>query len=547
MPGLIDLQTNLRTLSYGSGRGEPYITRPLPAYDDNPSNPYLGADMFGRSGQLGRGLTDVERLTKYLANGKGLLFNAKQIALEKTRPKVPYGPKRSFLFSTVLAQAGVQGTGIHFDRANDLNVSNDQRYDYLTRTAFSEEGTNRLTLLYNSKIAKTNTNPLARSEFGITGEGDETNIIRYGGGPNSIGGLGRTTFTRSDRNNTSNWDKRPELKNKVLALTPNNITEYYKDRLTTTGFTSFSDGGGITNFTLALNGLSNASPDTKKRILGRITRYDQFNRAKTFKTGDQGNDKLLNRQDYYTGPATPTKGTDIINWKPVYSSTTGVNFEKSAEDMIKLYIAVLDNDNPEKKTYIHFRAYIEGLQDSYQANWNSVNYPGRGEEFFKYGGFTRDIGFNFKVHVASRAELFPTYRKLNYLASVMAPDYSSPGYMRGNIVQLTVGDYINDVPGIITNFSYNLSDETSWDIARNNDGTTDENSAELATLINVDSFSFKPIHNFIPQKASDPENPQSKFISIGSDAKGYKPQPAPQFLQPQTPPPPPTPTLQLPS
>ena len=77
-----------------------------------------------------RGLTDVTRLTRYLANGKGLLFNAKQIALEKTRPKVPYGPKRSFLFSTVLAQAGVQGTGIHFDRANDLRVDNTEKYDY---------------------------------------------------------------------------------------------------------------------------------------------------------------------------------------------------------------------------------------------------------------------------------------------------------------------------------------------------------------------------------------------------------------------------------
>ena len=84
--------------------------------------------------------------------------------------------------------------------------------------------------------------------------------------------------------------------------------------------------------------------------------------------------------------------------------------------MIKFYIAVLDNDNPEKKTYIHFRAYVEDIQDSYSANWNSVNYPGRGEEFFKYGGFNRDIGFSFKVHVGSRVELFPTYQKLNYLA-----------------------------------------------------------------------------------------------------------------------------------
>ena len=59
--GLIDLKTNLRSLSYGSGRGEPYITRPVPAYDENPSNPYLGSDMFGRAGTFQRDLTDVAR------------------------------------------------------------------------------------------------------------------------------------------------------------------------------------------------------------------------------------------------------------------------------------------------------------------------------------------------------------------------------------------------------------------------------------------------------------------------------------------------------
>lgn len=540
MPGLIDLKTNLRSLSYGTGRGEPYVTQPLPAYDDNPPNPYLGADMFGRSGQLGRGLTDVSRLTKYLVNGKGLLFNGKQLALEKTRPKVPYGPKRSFLFSTVLAQAGVQGTGVHLDRSNNLDIELEQKYDYQTRTFYNDKN-NRLNLLYKSKIAYQSISPT--NKFSVTGIGDQNTLISYGGGPDSLGGLGRTTLKRSNEAKTTTG----QYSKFVIALTQNNLNEYYSDRLTTTGFTSFSDGGGITNFTLALNGLSNADPTTKKRILGRITRYDQFNRAKTFKSGDPGNDKLLDRQDYYTGAPSPTKGTDMINWKPIYSSKTGVKFEKSSEDMIKFYIAVLDNDNPENKTYIHFRAYIEGLADNYSANWNSVNYPGRGEEFFKYGGFARDIGFSFKVHVASRAELFPTYRKLNYLASLMAPDYSSPGYMRGNIVELTVGDYLNDVPGIITNFNFNLSNETSWDIARNNDGTVDENSAELATLISVDSFSFKPIHNFIPEKAYNPENPQSKFISIGSDFKGYKPSPAPQSLQPTPPPTPPTPSLQLPS
>jgi len=506
--GLIDLKTNLRSLSYGSGRGEPYITTPLPAYDADPGNPYLGTDMFGRSGQIRRGLTDVERLAKYLTNGKGLLFTGKQLALEKTRPKVPYGPKRSFLFSTVLAQAGVQGTGVHFDRSNNLDISSEQKYDYKTRTFYNNED-NRLNLLYKSKIAYQQISPT--NVFFITGIGDQNTLISYVGGPNSLGGLGKTTLKRSNesKTTTAQYDRR------FAILSQNQISTIYK-RSTSTGFQGDEKGGSITNFLRVKNNESLASPEIKKKTLGRITDYSKFNRATTFGQGDPGNSKILDRQAYYIDAPKKTDGTDLINFNKVYSSNTGVKLDQSTEDMIKFYIAVINNDDPEIKTYVHFRAYIEGFTDSYGANWSSINYPGRGEEFFKYGGFTRDISFSFKVHVASRVELFPTYQKLNYLSSIMAPDYSSPGYMRGNIVELTVGDYLNDVPGVITNFSYTLSDETSWDIARKDDGTVDTNSAELATLINVDSFSFKPIHNFLPRTIKNLEDPESKFINGGS-------------------------------
>lgn len=479
------------------------MVTPLPAYDEDPGNPYLGADMFGRSGQLRRSLTDVARLTSYLANGKGLLFNAKQIALEKTRPKVPYGPKRSFLFSTVLAQAGVEGTGIRFDRANSLNVSYDQKYDYLTRTSFSEEDSNRLTLLYKSKIANDFVGP--SNVFSITGNDDQTTLIQYGGGPDSVGGIGRTTLIRYS--NTTNY----KPGGKVFTLTHEQIN--LRNRSTSTGFNSFE---GIKNFVTEL-------PDTaaSRRIVGRRrTNYDVFNRVNKFGVSEYNPN--IDKQDYYDEAPNPKlMGVDTINIKKLYS-TKEKPFSPQ-DDLIKFYIGVVDNDNPGNKTYIQFRAYVEDLSDNYGANWSSIQYPGRGEEFFKYGGFTRDISFNFKVHVGSRAELFPIYNKLNYLASIMAPDYSNPGFMRGNIVTLTVGDYINDMYGVITGFSYNLSDETSWEIARTDGGAVDSNAAELPTLINVDSFNFKPIHNFIPRTVKDLDNPESRFISLGNAlaGKGY--------------------------
>lgn len=518
--GLIDLKTNLRSLSYGSGRGGPYITRPVPAYDENPSNPYLGSDMFGRAGTFQRDLTDVARLTKYFEGGKGLLFNAKQIALEKTRPKVPYGPKRNFLFSTILAQASVSGTGIHWDRTNSLEVDENEKYLKDTLNNYNnrdEKNTNRLTLLYDSKITKLRSGGEPAKEFSLTGNQDQTTLFRYQGGPDSVGGIGltiglRTTDTTEYKPGSGGSSSEIKSANysRVFVLTNEQIG--LRKRSTSTGFNVDS---GIRNFITDL-------PDTNnsKRVIGRRTNYSIFNRSTTYGMGDPGNDANLDRSTYYEGVPIKTNGTDDINFKSIYSSTNVKTQTNSAEDLIKFYIAVIDNDNPINKTYIHFRAYINGLSDNYSADWNSIRYPGRGEEFFKYGGFSRDIGFSFQVHVGSRAELFPVYNKLNYLASVMAPDYSSPGFMRGNIVQLTVGDYINDLYGVITNFNYNIPDDSPWDIARKDDGTTDPNSAELPMLINVDSFSFKPIHNFIPRVVKDLKNPESKFISLGD--KGYK-------------------------
>ncbi len=517
--GLIDLKTNLRSLSYGSGRGEPYITRPVPAYDENPSNPYLGSDMFGRAGTFQRDLTDVARLTKYLEGGKGLLFNAKQIALEKTRPNVPYGPKRSFLFSTILAQAGVSGTGIHWDRTNSLEVDESEKYFKKTRDKFNNEEetvTNRLSLLYDNKI--TRLPKKQRNEFYITDNSDQTTLFRYPGGPDSIGGIGDTIGLRV----TDTTKYKPGIKGNPDAIESSNYSKVFtltneqiglRKRSTSTGF---NVDAGISNFIVNL-----PITDNSKRVIGRRTNYSTFNRQTTFGAGYYNPN--VDKEAYYNEkPNDKVAGVDQLNIRKIYSSTKGVQTKtKSAEDLIKFYIAVIDNNNPLNKTYVHFRAHISGLQDNYSANWDSINYPGRGEEFFKYGGFTRDIGFSFKVHIGSRAELFPMYNKLNYLASIMAPDYSSPGFMRGNIVQLTVGDYINDMYGVITNFNYNIPEEATWDIARKDDGSSDPDSAELPTLINVDSFSFKPIHNFIPRTVRNLEDPESKFISLGG--KGYGP------------------------
>lgn len=75
------------------------------------------------------------------------------------------------------------------------------------------------------------------------------------------------------------------------------------------------------------------------------------------------------------------------------------------------------------------------------ARWNECSYVGRGESFYTYDGFRNVVSFEFTIAAMSRMEMKPLYQKLNYLRSKLWPDYKA-NKMRGNLVQLTIGDYI---------------------------------------------------------------------------------------------------------
>ena len=115
---------------------------------------------------------------------------------------------------------------------------------------------------------------------------------------------------------------------------------------------------------------------------------------------------------------------------------------------------------------------------------------------------------SFKIHAQSQQEMKPLYDKLNYLVSSLAPDYGN-GFMRGNMVKLTIGDYLHEVPGIIQNITIDIPSEYPWDIARKGDGSRDTKKRILPMLLNVSSFSFVPVHNFLPSI----DYGRSKFIN----------------------------------
>ena len=152
-----------------------------------------------------------------------------------------------------------------------------------------------------------------------------------------------------------------------------------------------------------------------------------------------------------------------------------------------------------------FRAFLEGqISDSNQAEYNTFKYLGRGETFRTYQGFDRTIGFTFKVFVQSRFEMTPVYTKLNQLISQVYPDYS-PEYnlMRGNVVRLTIGDYIYRMPGFLENVNVTIDNSnTPWEILLYEFGeSTEPEVRQLPHMVTV-QCSFKPIMDMLPRKVS---------------------------------------------
>ena len=216
-----------------------------------------------------------------------------------------------------------------------------------------------------------------------------------------------------------------------------------------------------------------------------------------------------NRSNYTVGIQTHAGGAlDSLNALYLYRSDNVTN-DSRKNDLVKFRIAIIDPDQPNSKIFTHFRAFINGISDSYGADWSSYKYLGRGEEFFNYTGFNRTFSINWKVVAQSRQELSIMYQKLNYLASSLTPNFSSQGFMRGNIAQLSIGGYFYEQPGIITSLTYTVPDDSTWEIgipATPEQGTSpqggpdfsDSNVKELAHMIDV-SMTFKPIHTFLPQ------------------------------------------------
>ena len=255
--------------------------------------------------------------------------------------------------------------------------------------------------------------------------------------------------------------------------------------------------------------------------------YDSstVNKTRRIGIGSPGARQTLGTDQQKSDSSTPyTDGQDKVNMydivqnKPDSEGIGNFSILEKNRDIIKFAFETINNDNPTVTDAMFFRAFLTGYSDNHSAEWASKKYAGRGENFYTYQGFDRNVSFSFKVAAQSKQEMRYIYRKLNSLLSSLYPDYNSDGFMRGNITKLTVGDLFVRTPGVLTSLNLTVADEYAWEIAMNEpEGGSDRDMLETPQIIDV-AVSFIPILKNLPKKGINSAILLTAGESVGSNA-----------------------------
>ena len=160
---------------------------------------------------------------------------------------------------------------------------------------------------------------------------------------------------------------------------------------------------------------------------------------------------------------------DLINLTPMFDEGNYFGADISPlggriRDLVRFRIQAVNTDSPDNGTWMVFRAYLTDLSDSTNPAWGEVSYAGRGDKFYIYNGFDRKISISFKIAALSEEEMKYIYQKLNFLMGQAMPDYSG-ALMRGPLVRMSIGSWIDSQLGIITSVSFKVPQDSPWEIA----------------------------------------------------------------------------------
>jgi hypothetical protein len=562
MPGskLVRLKTDLKSLKYGHDRqgdgnsGQPYITAPIPnrlstsPFDD-------GYIRGGRALAAKASKEDSLRISKFFNDKpKGPLFIARQIGLQLTNPKLETrqinltgfgllgnlltagfntfnqllpGPTRIYNDGkNTLAQISGTAFGEHFER-HGLSPVQDDNTKYLA-VAYNnnKNGNNRLLALKKKLIKPGISNP--RSSNVILGTinailgavnvfnraiGRGTNpllptspllqpadliIDRYSGGPNSKYGIGLTTIRRFDV--TSNgFNKFIPEKGKVDYTGLLGLSNQYfspRENLQSNNIAQNNDTQNpfyinqaavsyTQNIPAGTNGTNN-SPTLRKyeELRNIIEKQSKSN------------------QKYDVQGILQIKSFNNPNFSSYFSKKNQFDLANrvDADLMTIVFQAIYPFENITSGYNFNFSAYIKGFKDNFDATWNEYNYVGRSESFYTYSKFKRNVSFSFDIPCFNKTQLYEKHRALGQLASTTAGAYNTNGLLGGVLLKVKVGGYLNNEYAILNSISYDIPDDSSWDL----DGTGDTSKVsidkrnQLAMYLKV-NVSLTIIHNDLPQ------------------------------------------------
>jgi hypothetical protein len=594
---LINYRTNLTTLRYGMDRpgggdsGQPYMQFPIegnnnPDVTDNIQTYYdlnrQSLDFPIRGGAISELLDstvsaglDRERIQKFFKDApRGTTFIQKQVGLQLSNPRTQVPESLQFVGLSLgnavlpttqtynplntLAQVRVSGTGFHFNRhgvSPTIYENQKQTYQYYVGAPENNSGTtNRLAILRALKLIGDTGFTLDKSVSSGLGIDPglvdrlgisilQNQLFNYSGGPGSVYGIGTTTIDRID--NTEQ-----------VGMSYSNIGLVYS-QLAKQDTTDGKDihYPNVQDFRSQLSNSETPNSD-----------YEQYSIEKRLGTGNPGGQWVGADATDYAFTSKPG-ALDTVNMRtPFYYDVNSTNpwdagddkpNQMTTKDMIKFSFECLDNDSPGNAMGLIFRAFLEGqIADNNNAEFNTFKYLGRGETFRTYQGFNRSISFSFKIAAQTRDEMRPLFRKLNHLISQVYPDYApSTNIMRGNVVKVTIGDYIYRMPGFLENVNVTIDNgNTPWEILlsesfyESEDDPNKDAMRQLPHFVTV-ACTFYPILDILPRKEKN-SDPDVQLI-VNRNVKKREPEPAVpiDIAQPPSMPgitTPPIPTLTIP-
>lgn len=552
---LVNFKTNLTSLRYGMDRpgggdsGQPYIQAPIEGpntpdlfdryYETNRTSldfPVRGgaiSQLVGGTYAINSATIDRARIEQFFKDApRGKAFIEKQTGLQLSNPRTQVQNTLQFVGLNIgnayipvtqtynplntLLQVQVQGTGAHFNRQGVIPTiyeAPQTTYEYIVRESNTADA-NRLTILQALKLTNTGGFGLGTNNISSTGlelaaierMGISTNrleLFNYQGGPGSVYGIGATIIKRAtDTTTVSQVYSKIALNYSQLAAqntylaSGNPLTAQVQDFRTW---------------------LINDQGDTDVAF----SDYAVYGQETRLKVGNPGTN-TFKRVKY--NDIIPNAIDEVNKLNPFYYNAASVDPWTQAkndggypDDMIKFAFECMSNDNPGNATALIFRAFLDGnISDNHTGEFNSFKYLGRGETFRTYQGFDRTLSFGFKIYTQTRSEMRPLYRKLNHLISQIYPDYSAKyNIMRGNVVRLTIGDYLYRTPGFLENVNVTIDNtNTPWEIALNQ--YNDDDVRQLPHMVTV-SCTFKPIMDLLPRR----ENQDNPFVALIANKDRY--------------------------